>query len=255
MDLKFSPKPSTEWTKLQTSVKCFNGDGGNGYEPYTENNSNRLVKLIIKSYLRDLLANPSIGDDELKDRLSRINEHVAKHPAMHQKYLWVGQKPPTINPDRIDEDQSRSESMMKMMMTMMKNNQSNQWPSVLSPMRKRNLAETEQLPSEESCQTEEKWEQIIDTHDLLDNKVKVIQEEDMQQFVFSYRCANSKGKCLGISPLYESECTERFGWMYMYYQQDDQPPKWGFVNAPHHCACKLRPKLFQKIDQQSINEI
>lgn len=36
-------------------------------------------------------------------------------------------------------------------------------------------------------------EQVNTTHDLYDNKVVVIQEEDLQQFVFSYRCANLKG--------------------------------------------------------------
>jgi hypothetical protein len=82
------------------------------------------------------------------------------------------------------------------------------------------------------------------THDLYDNKVVVIQEEDLQQFVFSYRCANLKGQCLGISPLYQSECTERNGWMYMYYRQmNSKTPQWGYVSAPHHCACKLQPKF------------
>lgn len=44
---------------------------------------------------------------------------------------------------------------------------------------------------------------------------------------------------------YESECTERYGWMYMYYRRVDDPyriPQWGFVAAPHHCACKITPK-------------
>ena len=66
---------------------------------------------------------------------------------------------------------------------------------------------------------------------MYDNKAKVIQQEDMKQFVFSYRCAKNKGKCLGISQLYESECTERFGWMYMYYKPENKPPQWGFVNG------------------------
>lgn len=44
---------------------------------------------------------------------------------------------------------------------------------------------------------------------------------------------------------YDSECTERYGWMYMYYRRVDDPyriPQWGFVAAPHHCACKITPK-------------
>lgn len=35
--------------------------------------------------------------------------------------------------------------------------------------------------------------QINETNDLYDNKVQVIQEEGLQQFVFTYRCANVKG--------------------------------------------------------------
>ncbi|KAH7644289.1 hypothetical protein HUG17_6651 [Dermatophagoides farinae] len=148
------------------------------------------------------------------------SDHIENHPALHQQYLW------------------------------------------------KNSDKREQLPSEEICETKEKWEQIIDTHDLFDNKVKVIQEKDMQQFVFTYRCAKNHGKCLGISPLYESECTERFGWMYMYYipiitadNNDgdgsnngiERQAQWGFVNAPHHCACKLKPKLFNHHHHQNNN--
>lgn len=94
-------------------------------------------------------------------------------------------------------------------------------------------AEKEQLPSEEICETKQKWEQINETHDLYDNKAVVIQQEDMKQFVFSYRCAKNRGKCLGISPLFESECTERNGWMYMYYKplNLNKPPQWGFVKG------------------------
>ncbi|KAH9493794.1 hypothetical protein DERF_014523 [Dermatophagoides farinae] len=159
--------------------------------------NNQVIKLIIKSYVHEILENPLIHPDELKDRLARINDHIENHPALHQQYLW-----------------------------------------------------------------------IIDTHDLFDNKVKVIQEKDMQQFVFTYRCAKNHGKCLGISPLYESECTERFGWMYMYYipiitadNNDgdgsnngiERQAQWGFVNAPHHCACKLKPKLFNHHHHQNNN--
>lgn len=66
-------------------------------------------------------------------------------------------------------------------------------------MRKRDgNVKREQLPSEEICETKEKWEQINETHDLFDNKVKVIQEKDMQQFVFTYRCAKNQGNHLPL---------------------------------------------------------
>lgn len=35
--------------------------------------------------------------------------------------------------------------------------------------------------------------QINTTHDFYDNEVEVFQDEDLQQFVFSYRCAVPKG--------------------------------------------------------------
>ncbi|CAG2161027.1 unnamed protein product [Oppiella nova] len=115
-------------------------------------------------------------------------------------------------------------------------------------IRKRNSGENEQFPSEEICKTTRQWEQVNTTHDLYDNKVEVVQEEELQQFVFSYRCTNLKGQCLGISPLYHSECTERNGWMYMYYKQaNNKPPQWGYVSAPHHCACKLQPKFIPTV--------
>lgn len=37
------------------------------------------------------------------------------------------------------------------------------------------------------------FQQVNVTHDFYDNEVEVIQEEDLQQFVFSYRCATAKG--------------------------------------------------------------
>ncbi|GIY16067.1 hypothetical protein CEXT_464461 [Caerostris extrusa] len=63
------------------------------------------------------------------------------------------------------------------------------------------------FPSEEICKTNRQWEQINSTHDFYDNEVEVIQDS-VQQYVFSYRCVAETGPCIGISPLYESECTE-----------------------------------------------
>ncbi len=101
-----------------------------------------------------------------------------------------------------------------------------------------------QFPSEEICITDRQWEQINETNDFYDNKVEIVQEEGLQQFVFTYRCANAKGACTGISPFYHSECTERFGWVYMYYRKaPTEQPQWGYVAAPHHCACKIQPTV------------
>ncbi|KAI2798664.1 hypothetical protein RDWZM_004489 [Blomia tropicalis] len=192
---------------------------------------NNVIKLIIKTYVNELLDSPGMDPDQLKRKMASMNDYISTHPALHQRYLWVGSTPPAeYNPDLHEitgYDQNTTRFVVK---------------------RKRNsgMSESkEQLPSEEICETKQKWEQINETHDLYDNKAKVIQQEDMKQFVFSYRCAKNKGKCLGISQLYESECTERFGWMYMYYKPENKPPQWGFVNAPHHCACRLKPKFYQ----------
>lgn len=50
------------------------------------------------------------------------------------------------------------------------------------------------FPSEEICKTNRVWEQINKTQDFYNNDVEVIQEDDLQQFVYSYRCANHKGE-------------------------------------------------------------
>ena len=50
--------------------------------------------------------------------------------------------------------------------------------------------------------------------------------------------------CMGISPLYHSECTERHGWVYMYHKKrDKKEAEWGYIASPHHCACKIQPRF------------
>ncbi|CAG2119189.1 unnamed protein product [Medioppia subpectinata] len=187
------------------------------------------MKLIIKGYLNKLLEANQLNESHLRKKLSSMSDYIASHPALHQRYLWVGPKPPPFDydPDHYklkEKDYSETD------------------------VRKRNSGETEKFPSEEICKTTRQWEQVNTTHDLYDNKVEVVQEEELQQFVFSYRCANLKGQCLGISALYHSECTERNGWMYMYYKKaNDKAPQWGYVSAPHHCACKLQPKFIPTV--------
>lgn len=32
--------------------------------------------------------------------------------------------------------------------------------------------------------------------------------------------------------------------MYLYYKREtSDAPQWGYVEAPHHCACKIQPKI------------
>ncbi|XP_015783224.1 uncharacterized protein LOC107361120 [Tetranychus urticae] len=185
--------------------------------------SDGTLKLIIRSYVNDLLTKYQ-PDPNLRSHLHKMSSHVVNHPALYQKRLYIGSEPPTHDPE-IEDDQS---SMMVMKRKV---------PKEETP--------TEQFPSEEICPTNRQWEQINKTHDLYDNEVEVIQEEGMTQFIYTYRCSSNKASsCVGISPLYNSECTERNGWVYMLHKKPgDEAPQWGYVAAPHHCACKIQPKL------------
>ncbi|CAN8022824.1 unnamed protein product, partial [Ixodes persulcatus] len=96
----------------------------------------------------------------------------------------------------------------------------------------------------EICQTTTQWEQLNRTQDYDGHEVEIVQDE-VQQYVFSYRCATAQNPCTAISALYDSECTERKGWMYLYYRPlegEDRTAKWGYVSVNHHCVCKVTPK-------------
>ena len=54
----------------------------------------------------------------------------------------------------------------------------------------------ENFPSDEICSTIRGWEQINTTHDFYENTVDVIHKDGLQQFVYSYRCAKTKGKLI-----------------------------------------------------------
>ena len=88
------------------------------------------------------------------------------------------------------------------------------------------------------------------------SKVKQLQPfffvSSIQTLCFSSHSLFAASSCVGISPLYHSECTERYGWVYMLYKEaNSEIPQWGYVTAPHHCACKIQPKMIEpiKIDQ------
>ncbi|KFM73911.1 hypothetical protein X975_20414, partial [Stegodyphus mimosarum] len=213
---------------------------------YPHHFSSGVVQLIIEAYteqiLREMETRPEFKLTEtqytlLRQRMRDLYDHIRLHPALNQKYLWVGKERPQIDPDvgtpLQAEHLMRSSSKRKRYL----NNDSDD--GELKANQKR-----VSFPAEEICKTHRLWEQINNTHDFYDNEVQVIQDS-VQQYVFSYRCVTETGPCIGISPLYDSECTERYGWMYMYYRRIDDPfrtPQWGFVAAPHHCACKITPK-------------
>ncbi|RWS28798.1 hypothetical protein B4U80_02951, partial [Leptotrombidium deliense] len=179
-----------------------------------------VLKLIIKTYIEDLIAKTSADDEAFKSRLLSLGDHILTHPALYQKNLYVGHSPP----DEVETRRRHSYLNTKLKRFHDPTNSSNQFPS------------------EEVCATTHQWEQINQTHDLYNNPVDIQQLEGFQQFVFTYKCVSPKVSCLGISSFYHSECTERFGWMYMYYKkQSSDEAQWGFVAAPHHCACKIQP--------------
>ncbi|RWS08971.1 hypothetical protein B4U79_17732 [Dinothrombium tinctorium] len=183
-----------------------------------------VLKLIIKTYIEDLIATTSAEDELFKNKLLALGDHILTHPALYQKNLYVGNAPPSYHPDEI-------ESRKAMVYTNSKLKRFHESANT-----------TNQFPSEEVCTTTHQWEQLNQTHDLYNNPVDIQQLEGFQQFVFTYKCVSPKVPCLGISPIYHSECTERLGWMYMYYKkQGSDEAQWGFVASPHHCACKIQP--------------
>lgn len=188
------------------------------------------LKLIVKAFADELVRELSSALDKshvklIKDKLDKLPDHIQDHPAIGQKQLWVGKgKPPT------SEDAERKERHA------LANRR--KWA-----MHKRDGA-LALLPSEEICQTTTQWEQLNRTQDYDGNEVEIVQDE-IQQYVFSYRCATAQNPCTAISVLYESECTERKGWMYLYYRPlegENRAAKWGYVSVNHHCVCKVTPK-------------
>jgi hypothetical protein len=75
----------------------------------------------------------------------------------------------------------------------------NQQPFIGSDVVGQDKVSKSQFPSEEICTTDRQWEQINETNDFYDNKVQIVQEDGLQQFVFTYRCANAKGETSSVS--------------------------------------------------------
>lgn len=233
-----------------------------GSPAYTQRHiNNGVIQLIIEAYtdevLREMDLSPEFQLNEgqmvfLRQRMRGLHDHIRNHPALHQRYLWVGRGKPDIDPDEPfishQRNKMRRVSSKKKRYLVEDSTSENQSASETSSSTSEKRT-TSTFPSEEICKTNRIWEQVNVTRDFYDNEVEVIQD-NVQQYVFSYRCAAETGPCIGISPLYDSECTERYGWMYMYYRSIDDPfrrPQWGFVAAPHHCACKITPKFIPEV--------
>lgn len=136
--------------------------------------------------------------------------HITSHPALHQKHLFVGQEPPNFDPDRMRSGRERSLDGIHKRTNggsvapdtePSQSLSSSETLALAAPSGQPTNLETDgqdkvsksQFPSEEICTTDRQWEQINETHDFYDNKVLIVQEEGLQQFVFTYRCANVKG--------------------------------------------------------------
>ncbi|KAL1471545.1 hypothetical protein MTO96_023599 [Rhipicephalus appendiculatus] len=183
------------------------------------NFSSGIVRLIIKSYtdelIRDLGDSPTLRLSEsqaefLRQRLGRLYEHVRRHPALHQRYLWVGRDRPMDSPD---EPPLASPARFETASTLSKRGDSRQERS--SPPQvpqggergsvrgvKRTPPETPIAPlSEEICRTSTAWERLNETVD-------------------SARPASALTLC--------TTATCHRG---------------GAVEVPHHCTCKITPKV------------
>ncbi|XP_022244532.1 uncharacterized protein LOC111086347 [Limulus polyphemus] len=205
---------------------------------------NKVLRLIIQTYMENLLQDlqqhasspmSSLQMARLTKHMNEFYDYVAEHPALHQRRLWVGKEKPTFVPNTNYHGNIADE--FKGLETKLPTNQKSKRGSI--------------YPSEEICSTETTWIQINLTTDVYNKPVEVIQQDDLRQFVFSFKCVTAYRPCSGISTLYESECIERLGWVYMYYRRLDdfssKEPQWGPVAVPHHCACKITPKYFPDI--------
>ncbi|KAH9380586.1 hypothetical protein HPB48_020366 [Haemaphysalis longicornis] len=249
-----------------------------------------LLALLAESaytdeLIRDLGDSPVLRLSEsqaefLRQRLARLYEHVRRHPALHQRYLWVGRDKPPVNPDEppvhyqaeslqstvgyepaassVGPSKRAGEGASRVQRDSRSPREGGGAGAV--PPRvpqgergsvrgvKRTPPHTPLAPlSEEICRTSTAWERINQTVDSFGNAVEVVQDEAFPQWVFSYRCASQGSRCVGIDSLYDSECTERSGFMILYHRKSgaegDNQPSWGAVEVPHHCTCKITPKV------------
>ncbi|XP_023225657.1 uncharacterized protein [Centruroides vittatus] len=184
-----------------------------------------VVKLIIEAYtdnlLRELEAHShtklsASQSTVIRQKLNQLHDHIVQHPSLRQSRLWVGDEEPTKT-DNDDEDGDNGLSYYS-----------------VGKRRPR-------YPPQEVCRTNPQWEIINITHDFYNKPVQIVQDS-IRQYVFTYRCVQPAHPCTGVSYRFRSECTERYGWVYVYYRKLDPPnsaPEWGYVAVPHHCACKI----------------
>ncbi|XP_076373251.1 uncharacterized protein LOC143258120 [Tachypleus tridentatus] len=205
-------------------------------KPFDHYRENMVLRLIIQAYTDDVINElpsihlTSIQEALLKERMSGLHEHINNHPALHQSRLWVGQTKPTFVPDN---------NYFKNFETELGRPETKQSEHQKS---KRHYF----YPSEEICTAETNWLQINFTTDLNNKPVEIIQQDFFGQYVFSFRCLRSHKPCREITALYESECIEKLGWVYMYHRRLDSPgqkAQWGPVAVPSHCACTITPRF------------
>ncbi|KAH7939779.1 hypothetical protein HPB52_017368 [Rhipicephalus sanguineus] len=167
------------------------------------------LKLIVKAFADELVRELSSALD--KGHVELIKEKLGKLPDHIQEHPAIGQKHLWVGKGKPPASKDTERKERHALANRRK------WA-----MHKRDGALM--LPSEEICQTTTQWEQLNRTQDYDGNEVEIVQDEIQQ---------------------YDSECTERKGWMYLYYRPlegEDRVAKWGYVSVNHHCVCKVTPK-------------
>ncbi|XP_046436858.1 uncharacterized protein LOC124188339 isoform X1 [Daphnia pulex] len=102
--------------------------------------------------------------------------------------------------------------------------------------------------SEEICKTNRYWKQINDTRDIYGQEVRIVHSSEYRQFAFVYECIREGEHCTGISEHLQSTCEMRPGWANMLHVKlttvdTSLAPQWGYVAVPHHCACRIYPRV------------
>ncbi|XP_057369207.1 uncharacterized protein LOC130690215 [Daphnia carinata] len=102
--------------------------------------------------------------------------------------------------------------------------------------------------SEEICKTNRYWKQINETRDIYGQEVRIVHSTEFRQFAFVYECIREGEPCSGISEQLQSTCEMRPGWANMLHVKlsaldASLAPQWGYVAVPHHCACRIYPRV------------
>ncbi|GAB6027847.1 hypothetical protein CHUAL_002070 [Chamberlinius hualienensis] len=236
---------SLENQNKQKVHKLYLGAGNNGalqliIEAYVES--------ILKDLQNDASSSTKLSKTEtsvIRNRMRGLPHHLISHPAINERRLWVGRTQPQFDPYFWKSLKETNEESVNADYNDIQSIEMPQF-SIKNPARKR---DHEEFLSEEICATNRTWIQIFQSKDLDNRAVNVVQHPNFQQWIFVYECVENSRPCTGISRNYNSKCEMRHGWVNMYHTIVGNPePKWGYVETPHHCACKITRKPNRNIN-------